>query len=218
MHLAVGKAAGWTLSLPAEVKSVSDYETALETWCEKDSKVHHIMVNTLPNPLLMCLINKDSAHEYFTALSTLFEQQSLVATVALSCDVSLLSSNSRRVEMHMCIYIDKLIALCEELASVGHLVADEDMFSFMYASLPQTYNPGLASISSTMHLQNKTFTADELMDVVFKEYDHLTLQDSGKGKKSSRTGEDAAFGVDASKKGKGNHHKAKSDGNCNNCS
>ena len=83
MHLAVGKAAGWTLSLPAEVKSVSDYETALETWCEKDSKVHHIMVNTLPNPLLMCLINKDSAHEYFTALSTLFEQCSLVASSEL---------------------------------------------------------------------------------------------------------------------------------------
>ena len=71
--------------------------------------------------------------------------------------------------------IDKLIALREELASVGCPVAHEDMFSFVYVSLPRTYNPGLASISSTMHLQNKTFTADELMDVILKEYDRLTL-------------------------------------------
>ena len=69
-----------------------------------------------------------------------------------------------------------------------------------------------------MHLQNKTFTANELMDVVLEEYNCLTLQDGRKGEKSSRTGKDAAFGADASKKGKGNHHKAKFDGNCNNCS
>ena len=96
-------------------------------------------------------------------------------------------------------HIDKLIVLHEELVSVGCPVADEDMFSFVYASLPQTYNPGLASISSTMCLQNKTFTANELMDVILEEYDCLTLEDSGKGKKSSRTGKDAAFGADASK-------------------
>ena len=83
VHLAVEKAARWTLSSPAEVKSVSDYKTALETWCEKDSKVHHIMVNTLPNFLLMCLVNKTSAHEYFTALLTLFEQWLLVASSEL---------------------------------------------------------------------------------------------------------------------------------------
>ncbi|KAF8546801.1 hypothetical protein OG21DRAFT_1395361, partial [Imleria badia] len=73
-------------------------------------------------------------------------------------------------------HIDKIIALREDLASIGRAVSDEDLFNIVYASLPRSYNPDLAALSSTMRLQAKTITSDDLMDVVLEEYGRLTLQ------------------------------------------
>ena len=71
--------------------------------------------------------------------------------------------------MHIC--IERIIALHEELASIGRPVSDEDLFNIIYASLPCSYNPGLAALSSTMRLHNKSVTSDDLMDIVLEEYD-----------------------------------------------
>ena len=105
----------------------------------------------------------------------------------------------------------------EELASIGRPVSDDDLFNIVYASLPRSYNPGLASLSATMHLQKKTISPDELMDIVIEEYDRITLQDGGKSKGKAAS-EDAAFGADASRNGKGQRKKVRFNGTCHNCS
>ena len=91
-----------------------------------------------------------------------------------------------------CVHIERIIALHEELASIGQPVSDEDLFNIIYASLPHSYNPGLTALSSTMRLHNKSVTSDDLMDIILEEYDRLTLQDGRKKKSSS---EDTAFGL-----------------------
>ena len=88
------------------------------------------------------------------------------------------------------------------------------LISYMYASLPCSYNSGLAALSSMMHLHDKPVTSDDLMDIALEEYDRLMLQD-GREKKSS--GKDAAFGADASSK-KGKWKGKCFGGDCNNCS
>ena len=93
-------------------------------------------------------------------------------------------------------------------------MSDDDLFNIIYALLPHSYNPGLASLSSTMHLQQKTITPDDLMDIVLEEYDRLTLQDGGKSKNKASS-EDATFRADVSKCGKGPHQKFL--GTCHNC-
>ena len=99
-----------------------------------------------------------------------------------------------------CVHIEKIIVLHKELASIGQPISDEDLFKIIYVSLPCSYNPSLAALSSTMHLYNKSVTSNNLIDIVLEEYDRLTLQDSRKKKSSSK---DAAFGADASsRKGK----------------
>ena len=113
-----------------------------------------------------------------------------------------------------CAHIEKIIALREDLASIRHPVTDEDLFNIVYASLPRSYSPGLAALSSMMCLQGSMITSDNLMDIVLEEYDQLTLQNGGKGKSSSS--KDAAFGADAlSKKEKGKGKKF--GGDCWNC-
>ena len=112
-------------------------------------------------------------------------------------------------------HIEKIIMLHEDLASVGQPVSDTDLFNIIYVSLPHSYNPGLAALSSTIHLQGNSVSSDDLMDIVLEEYNRLTLQDGRKGKKSA-LGEDAAFGADVSSR-KGNGKGKKFGGNCYNC-
>ena len=174
-------------------------------------KVRHMIANTLPNSLFIRLVNKDSAHKYYTTLCNLFKKCSLVASAELRCqlgELKLKEGGDARA------HIEKIIALHEDLASIRHPVTDEDLFNIMYASLPRSYNPGLAALSSTMCLQGSTITSDNLMDIVLEEYDWLTLWNRGKGKSSSS--EDVAFRANtSSKKGKGKEKKF--GGDCWNC-
>lgn len=131
---AAGNSPGWTATTSEEIQSVEDYEKSLATWTEKDTKVRHMIANTLPNTLFIRLVGKDSAHGYFSTLQGLFEKRSLVVGGA---------------------HIDRIIALREELASIGRPVLDDDLFNIVYASLPRSYNPGLAALSSMMRVARR---------------------------------------------------------------
>ena len=63
---------------PDETKLVEEYDKDIVAWTKKDTKVRHMIANTLPNSLFVRLVGKDSAHEYFTTLCNLFEKRSLV--------------------------------------------------------------------------------------------------------------------------------------------
>ena len=93
-------------------------------------------------------------------------------------------------------------------------MTNEDLFNIIYASLPHSYNPGLAALSSMMRLQGTSIMSDDLMDIVLEEYDQLMLQGGGKGKTPSD--KDAAFGANTSSK-KGKWKGKKFGGDCYNC-
>ena len=171
-----------------------------------------MIANTLPNTIFVRLVGKSTAHEYYTVLCSLFEKQSLVVGAEMHCQLGELKLKDGG---DTCAHIDKIIALREDLSSIGQAVSDEDLFNIVYASLPRSYNPSLAALSSMMQLQAKTITSDDLMDIVLEEYERLTLQNGGKGKNAS-TGKDAAFRADAlSKRGKWSGKKF--GGDCHNC-
>ena len=208
---AVGQLSGWMAKTLDEVKAVAEYTKDLTVWTEKDAKVQHIITNTLPNSLFIRLINKNSTAEYFMTLSTLFKQHSIVVGTEMCHQLDKLKLKEGG---DACAHIDKIIATWKELASIGWPVSDDDLFNIIYVLLPHSYNPGLASLSSTMHLQQKTITPDNLMDIVLEEYNRLTLQDGSKFKNKALS-KDAAFGADASKHGKGLCQKFL--GTCHNC-
>ena len=211
---ATGQSPGWMATTPDKVKEVTEYVKNLAVWVEKDTKVCHIITNTLPNSLFIRIANKKSTHEYFNTLSTLFEQRSVMVGAELQWQLGKLKlKEGGDARAH----IDKIIILREELASIGRPVSDDDLFNIIYASLPCSYNPRLASLSATMRLQKKAITLDELMDIVTKEYDQITLQDGRKLKEKAAASEDAAFGADTSKNRKGQWKKFKFTGTCHNC-
>ena len=165
---AVGQLSRWMVKTPDEVKVVTEYTKDLTVWTKKDAKVQHIIGNTLPNSLFICLINTNSAAEYFMTLNTLFKQCSIVVGAEMHHQLGKLKLKEGG-DTHM--HIDKIIAAQEELASIRWPVSNDDLFNIIYASLSPSYNSGLASLSSTMCLQQKTITPNDLMDIVLEEYD-----------------------------------------------
>ena len=75
-----------------------------------------MITNTLPNSLFVCLVNKNSAREYFTTLCGLFEKRSLVVGAEMQCQLGELKLKEGG---DACVHIDKIVALCEDLASIG---------------------------------------------------------------------------------------------------
>ena len=125
-----GQLARWTAFTPDEIKLVAEYEKDLAwaTWTEKDMKVQHMIANTLPNSLFIHLVNKDSAHEYYTTLCHLFKKHSLVVGAELRRqlgELKLKEGGDARA------HIEKIIALHEDLASIRHPVTDKDLFNIM---------------------------------------------------------------------------------------
>ena len=113
---ATGQSPGWMVTTPDEVKKVTEYVKNLAVWIEKDAKVQHIIANTLPNSLFICITNKKSAHEYFNTLSTLFEQCSIIVGAELQWQLGELKLKEGG---DACVHIDKIIVLREELALIG---------------------------------------------------------------------------------------------------
>ena len=50
---ATGQSPGWVATTPDKVKKVTEYVKNLAVWVEKDTKVQHIIANTLPNTLFI---------------------------------------------------------------------------------------------------------------------------------------------------------------------
>ena len=84
---AVRQLSRWMVKILDEVKAVTEYSKDLTVWTKKDTKVQHIIANTLPNSLFIHLVNKNSAAKYFTTLSALFEQHSIVVGAEMCCQL-----------------------------------------------------------------------------------------------------------------------------------
>ena len=206
---ALSKSAGWKPTTADEIWAVEEFEKHSAEWIKKDAQARHIIVSTLPNTLFMRIRHTKTAEEYFNILKGMFETHSPVIGVELRRQLNELKlKDNGDARTH----VNKVIALHEELASLGSPILDLDLFNTFLASLPQVYNNIISSISATTRFYSKTVSVNTLFDMVIDKYDHLMLQDPSKIKTKS---ENAAFNANTSKKGKGK--KKCFNGNCNNC-
>ena len=154
-------------------------------------------------------MHKDTAKEYFDTLKVMFEKCSLIVGAELRRQLNELKlKDGGDARAH----INRIISLREELATVGKPVSDKDLFGIILASLPRSYNNIISCVSSSITLHSKTVSCDTLLDLITDKYDHFVIQDP---KSKSKSNDDAAFGADSSKKGKGK--KERYNGDCGNC-
>ena len=153
--------------------------------------------------------HKMTAEEYFNVLQNMFEKRSMVVGVELRWQLNELKLKDNGDAWA---HVNKVIALREELASLGNPVSNTDLFGIFFVSLPCSYNNILSSISASHRIHNQTVSVDTFFDMVIDKYNCLILQDPSKSKAKS---EDAAFNADIPKKGRGK--KKCFDRDCNNC-
>ena len=70
----------------------------------------------------------------------------------------------------------------EDLASMGHPLSDDDMYTITLGSLPPSYNSYISAMSATSSVLGTTISADSLMTTITDEYDRRLLN-SKAGKK-----------------------------------
>lgn len=133
-----GKSPGWTPTTAAEIKEVDDYETASEKWHEKNALVKQQIAVTIPNSLFLQIKSKPTAHKYYEALKTHFEDRLLVISVELRCqlgEMKLKEGGDARA------HLEKMASIREDLASMGKPVSDTNSSIYSSPRYPTATTP-----------------------------------------------------------------------------
>ena len=208
VSIADGQSPGWTPTT-AEQKLIDAHPKKLADWMECDAVVKQIAVAIL-NMLFMKVMRKTTAKEYYDILKVEFEGRLLVISVEQRRKLGEMKLKENGDARN---HIEKMLYMCEELATMGNPISDQDLFNIMFSSLPRSYNTILSAVSSNIKLHGKLYSPDQLASLIIDHYDVMLSQDGGKSKASKS--DDAAFSAgDGSKHGKG---KAKFKGKCHNC-
>ncbi|KAF8835203.1 hypothetical protein BDN67DRAFT_863623, partial [Paxillus ammoniavirescens] len=80
---AEGKPPAWIATTIAEMAEVTDYETDLAEWEQKDALVQDQIAATIPESLYIRLISKSASYKHYETLKYQFQECSLVVAVKL---------------------------------------------------------------------------------------------------------------------------------------
>ena len=68
--------------------------------------------------------------------------------------------------------------MCEDLASMGGSISDEDFTSIVLGSIPLSYDTYIAAITATSTLLDQTLSPTNLIDAICDEADRCTIKKS----------------------------------------
>ncbi|KIM63116.1 hypothetical protein SCLCIDRAFT_53780, partial [Scleroderma citrinum Foug A] len=102
-----------------------------------------------------------------------------------------------------------LITLREELASLGHSINPDDFTAMLISSVPASYDSTISAMTTSAKITRLDLTPDVIMTTLIDDYDQRQTKSS---KKSSNSGEDAAYSASSSKKFSGNCHNCQKKG------
>src|ERR1700678_1589043 len=127
----------------------------------------------------------------------------------------------RRLQAEKCaehrdvgVYYNKLLAMHEDLASMGGSINNEDFTFIVLGSIPQSYDTYIAAITATSTLLDQNLSPTNLIDAICDKADCHTI----KNPKSKKDDQDVAFTASQSlEKGKKSGKKWKKGIKCYNC-
>ena len=65
-----------------------------------------------------------------------------------------------------------ICTMCEELASLGSILSEEDFSAIILGSLPKTYDQFLSGVTATASVLKQELELKDLMQTIINEYDH----------------------------------------------
>ena len=162
--------------------------------------------SALPETLFIKIRNETCASAIWDALANEFENRSHIVAIELR----------RKLQEQRCgekgdvrAHFDKMIILREELASLGHSINPDDFAAMLISSVPTSYDSTISAMTTSTKITHLDLTPDVIMTTLIDDYDR---RQSKSGKKSTSSGEDAAYSASSSRKFSGNCHNCQKKG------
>ena len=124
----------------------------------KDQQVLSYLLNSLTPEILAQVIGKESTHDLWIALTTLFAAQSQSRITNLRIAIS----NTKKGNMSSNSFIAKMKSLGDELAAAGRPVTDGEMVDYILAGLDRDYDPIVAAVGAIKN----SITVDDLFSQI----------------------------------------------------
>jgi len=186
-----------------EALAVAEYPEKYATWWKENGYVKQLIGSALPETLFIKIRNKTCTSAIWDALANEFENCSCVVAIELQRKLQdLCCAEKGDVRAHF----DKMITTCEELASLGHSIDPDDFATMLISSVPASYDSTISAMTTSTKITHLDLTPDVIMTTLIDDYDRRQVKS---GKKSTSSGEDAAYSTNSSSK--------KFSGNCHNC-
>jgi hypothetical protein len=176
--------------------------TAPARWAYSEATMKQAIAASVPDSIFMQIKLHTRAKDVWDGLKTLYEGRSQMITVDLRRKIqSLKCEEDGNVRTH----IKTVANLCEQLAAMGTSIPDNEYASILLGSIPASYEPQMAAMSTTAKLMGMPLTSSMVISLLMDEHNRRAL-------KKPKEGQDEALGADAGKK-----KKLKKDVECFNC-
>src|ERR1700678_1674953 len=194
-----------------QLQKFDEYNLALSKWKSDEAIIKQAIATVIPDSLFIEVRKKETAFLMWEAVKNQREKKSRMVTVDMR----------RRLQAEKCaehrdvrVHLNKLLAMREDLASMGGSINDEDFTSIVLGSIPQSYDTYIAAITAASTLLDQTLSPTNIIDAIRDEADRRTI----KNPKSRKDDQDAAFiAGQSSEKGKKFGKKWKKGIECYNC-
>ena len=193
----------------AKEEDIKAYEKELEPWLEWQDEEAEVIVyfnSTLPDSLLVKAINVQSAKTLWENL--LEEHEGKSETYQAEMLHHLQNKHCSEVE-DICVHFVKMLKLCEELASMGKTLMDQEFTSIITNSLPMSiYAHVINSAYTSLKMLKQVPSPCQLIEAVKEGYMCCTLFSSNGPSDSSTalfTNPQGSSSLKCGKKKKVNH-------------
>ena len=140
---------------PEQTAELELYEEKSLKWTMGEAVIKHAIATIIPDSLFIEVWKEATAHSMWEAVSDKREKKSRMVTVDLR---QKLQAEKCSEHGDMRAHLNKLQTICEDLASMGAPVNDEDFTSIILRSVLASYDMYIAAITATSSLLNQTLT------------------------------------------------------------
>jgi hypothetical protein len=170
-----------------QTAEVEAYEAALLIWQTGEAVLKQAIASTIPDSLFLDVRKELTVKLMWDAVTNKREKKSHMVTVDLRCKLQSEKCNKTGdVRAHLI----KLQTMCEDLASMGGSINDEDFTSIILGSIPLSYDTFISAMSVTSTLLGSSLSPSNLIDAISDEANQKAIKSLTKSKKDEH---DAAF-------------------------
>ena len=191
----------WLLHLteattPATYTALSNVNGRMpdQRWASEEKLVKNIITSAVPDQVFANIKNKPNIMEVWNTIKALHQNRSRMIIVNLGTK---LRDTKLGEKDDTCAHFAKLQDMREQLASMGHSMADNEYMSILLSTLPAPYEIIMGGMSTAAHSTGNPISPEHIIQMACDKYNRIIL-------KSGKNNSEDAFGASTQKRDKKN--------------